>query len=135
MNYVLDTNTLIARLNGDPRIAERLRALFPEQIILCTPVLAELVFGASVSTHREQNLKRIERLAAGMDVVPFEENAARRFGEAKAALRRRGVAKSDFDLAIAVIAIEREAVLVTNDQALHDGAIEGLLVENWLANS
>jgi predicted nucleic acid-binding protein len=43
--------------------------------------------------------------------------------------------KTDFDLAIAVIALEQQAVLVTNDQALQDGSIVGLDVEDWLSGS
>ena len=35
-------------------------------------------------------------------------------------------------LVIACTAIEHSAVLVTNDAALKDGAIEGLVVEDWL---
>jgi tRNA(fMet)-specific endonuclease VapC len=134
VRYVVDTNTLIARLNGNQRVAERLLALSPEQIMLCAPVVAELVFGAHLSSRRAPNLDRVNRLAAGMDVVPFDEGAARRFGELKSKLRRRGITKTDFDLAIAAIALEQQAVLVTNDQALHDGSIDGLDVEDWLSD-
>ena len=41
--------------------------------------------------------------------------------------------KSDFDLIIACTALELDAVLVTNDQALLDGSIGGLQSENWLS--
>ncbi|MCP3958895.1 MAG: type II toxin-antitoxin system VapC family toxin [bacterium] len=56
-----------------------------------------------------------------------------RFGDVKAALRRRGINKSDADLLIAATALETDSVLVTDDRALHDGAIEDLEVENWTA--
>ena len=39
---------------------------------------------------------------------------------------------ANFDLMIACTAIEHEAALVTHDTALKDGAIGGLVVENWL---
>ena len=116
-------------------MAERLRALAPNQLILCAPVIAELTFGAYLSSRREQNLERVDRLTAGMNVAPFDERAARRFGEIKSKLRRRGIAKTDFDLAIAVIALEQGAVLVTNDRALQDGSIEGLDFEDCLSGS
>ena len=53
----------------------------------------------------------------------------------RAALRARGISKSDFDLLIASTALEQNAVLVTDDRALLDGTIAGLKVENWLAKA
>jgi hypothetical protein len=41
--YLLDTNTVIARLNGNPAVSERLAALEPDEVVLCAPVLAELL--------------------------------------------------------------------------------------------
>ncbi|XXY12520.1 type II toxin-antitoxin system VapC family toxin [Sorangium sp. So ce216] len=64
---------------------------------------------------------------------PFDEAAARRFAEIKADLRKMGRAKSDFDLAIASIALVHGATLITHDAALLDGSVVGLAVEDWLA--
>lgn len=132
VTFLLDTNTVIASLNGHEAVGERLRMLAPEQALLCAPVLAELTFGAMVSARREQNLERLRRLASITDIIPFDEDAAYRFGQLKAQLRTRGITKTDFDLAIAAIALECEATLVSNDHAFHDKTIEGLQVEDWL---
>lgn len=40
--------------------------------------------------------------------------------------------RDDFDLTIAAIALDLEAVLVSNDTDFNDGAITGIRVENWL---
>ena len=133
MIYVLDSNTIIARLNGDAGVTERLGALAPDEIVLCAPVLAELEFGAQLSARKDENLARIARLASGLRFQPFDAGAARRFGELKATLRRRGITITDFDLAIAATALELGAVLVSADRAFHDNPIPGLRVENWLA--
>jgi tRNA(fMet)-specific endonuclease VapC len=135
LTYLLDTNTLIAGLNGDPALLKRFDALDPEDGILCAPVLAELVFGARGSARQEHNLGKLFRLAVRMRFEPFGHGAAHRFGEIKASLRKRGITKSDFDLAIACVALEREAVLVSQDGTFHDGSIEGLSVENWIPAS
>ncbi len=132
MSFVLDANTMIARLNGDQRVSEQLRKLTTEDVVLCAPVLAELEFGAWHSQRREQNLERLHRLALGMRFEPFGFGAARRFGRLKAELRRRGAIKTDFDLAIAAIALDLGAVLVSDDRAFFDGSIENLEAENWL---
>ncbi len=135
MSFVLDANTVIARLNGDQQVSERLRQLKTEDVVLCAPVLAELEFGAWNSRRREQNLERLHHLAGGMRFEDFGFGAARHFGRLKAHLRRQGVSKSDFDLAIAAIALDLEAVLVSDDRAFFDGSIDGLRVENWLQDT
>jgi tRNA(fMet)-specific endonuclease VapC len=80
-------------------------------------VVAELICGASLSAKAGENMARVEHLTELLGVLPFSEAAARIFGRLKTDLRRRGLAKSDFDLAIAAIALERTAVLVTADHA------------------
>lgn len=60
---------------------------------------------------------------------------AKRYAVVRADLERRGRRKSDFDLMIACTALEHQATLVTNDGALKDGDIAGLVVEDWIAAS
>jgi tRNA(fMet)-specific endonuclease VapC len=133
VKYALDTNIVIAALNGVPPIPTRLADLQPADIVLPAPVIAELYFGAHASSRVRENIARIDRLLALFGMQPFGEAAARRFAEVKAELRRGGQARSDFDLAIASIAIVHGATLVTHDTALLDGSITGLVVEDWLA--
>lgn len=79
-----------------------------------------------------ENIARVDELVARFGLQPFDEAAARRFAEVKADLRAKGRAKSDFDLAIASIALVHAATLITHDAALLDGSITLLLVEDWL---
>ncbi|HYO15707.1 MAG TPA: PIN domain-containing protein [Thermoanaerobaculia bacterium] len=132
MIRVLDTNTFIASLNGNAKVLRRLDALLPEDVILCAPVLAELVYGARCSAREAENLGKLEELLARTRFQEFSLGAAFRFGELKASLRKRGRTKDDFDLAIAAVALDLKAVLVSNDTDFHDGAITGIQVENWL---
>jgi tRNA(fMet)-specific endonuclease VapC len=131
--HLLDTNIVIARLNGDASVAQRLRALHPEDVALAAPTLAELRFGAACSQKAAANLRRLSALASMMRTLPFNEPCAIRFGDLKASLRSRGLAKSDFDLAIASVALEHDAVLVSHDSAFHDGSIPHLRAEDWLS--
>lgn len=130
--YVLDTNIVIARLKGHPGVAQRLRALHPEDVVIAAPTLAELRFGAGCSQQAAANIARLHRFADSVRTLPFDEHAALRFGALKAHLRGRGIAKSDFDLAIAAIALEQGGVVVSHDAAFHDGNIPGLQAEDWL---
>jgi tRNA(fMet)-specific endonuclease VapC len=130
--YLPDTNIIIAGLNGDPVVLRKLDELEPQESVLCAPVLAELEYGAKASLRTEENLLRIHLLASQMRFEPFGRAAARRFGATKSNLRRKGITKTDFDLAIAAIALEIGATVVSEDRAFHDGSIAGLASENWL---
>jgi predicted nucleic acid-binding protein len=66
-------------------------------------------------------------------LLPVTRPIVERYGIVRAELAARGLAKSDFDLLIACTALEHGATLVTNDGALKDGAIAGLVVEDWLS--
>ena len=79
----------------------------------------------------DANRHRVERGLAPLEIVPLTLGAASHFGRLKAELRARGVAKSDLDLLIAANALDLGATLVTHDQALLDGTITGLIVEDW----
>ena len=95
--------------------------------------VAELVYGAHASQRHDKNLERVAALRQAVQTLPLTEPVVNRYGATRAALRSRGIVKSDFDLIIASTALEADAVLVTDDRALLDGTIAGLRVENWLA--
>lgn len=135
MKYALDTNVAIAALNGAEPVLRRLNAIEAAHVLLPDMVVAELLYGALTSTRAAENLKKVERLIAGFTTVPFGHQVARRFAETKAMLRKRGLTKSDFDLAIACIAVVEDATLVTHDSALLDGSIVGLRAEDWLVQA
>lgn len=133
MSYVLDTNILIAALNSRKAVIDRLDLLLPGEVLLPAMALAELRFGALSSQRVTENLARVAQLVERLVFIPIERSIVERFGEIKADLRKRGIAKSDPDLLIAATALEEESILVTDDGALLDGSISGLKAENWLS--
>jgi tRNA(fMet)-specific endonuclease VapC len=133
VRYVVDTNIAIAMLAQRQPVVERLSNVLPEELGLSVVVIAELLFGARRSTRVRQNVARVQALEAQFPVLPVTRPIVERYGVVRAELAERGVAKSDFDLVIACTALEHGATLVTNDGALKDGAIAGLVVEDWLS--
>ncbi len=133
MRYVLDTNIVVAALNGHPDVVERLNSVAPGDGILPAMALAELRYGALSSQQVTENLERIDQILEILLFVPTDRGIVECFAIVKADLRQQGVTKSDADLLIAATAIELDGVLVSDDRALHDGAIDDLQVENWLA--
>lgn len=134
MKFLLDANVLVCSLNDTGSVRGRLNDAQASGARIATSavVVGELSFGASASARPERNHARLRAMLAKMEVVPFTEAAAQRFGDIKASLRRRGLAKSDADLQIASTAIVEDATLVTDDQALFDGSIPNLRTENWV---
>jgi tRNA(fMet)-specific endonuclease VapC len=59
VNYCLDTNIVIAALNGDKRVLDRLNAIAHQDTIIPLIVIAELLYGAYRSVRRDANLARV----------------------------------------------------------------------------
>ena len=133
MKYVLDANIAIAAMNGVPAVTSRLADVPSPAVGIPIVALAELTFGAHKSQRREANLQRIAGLRRLLTVLNLNDRVVDLYGSTRAALERRGIVKSDFDLLVACTALGQDAVLVTNDQGLLDHSIDGLQTESWLA--
>ena len=82
---LLDTNVVVAFLNGDKSVLKRIRVEI-DKIALSTLVVAELDYGAKVSQKSEENLEKPYRLVDIVQVVPFDIEGARIFGTIKSRL-------------------------------------------------
>ncbi|MCJ7748098.1 MAG: type II toxin-antitoxin system VapC family toxin [Desulfobacterales bacterium] len=126
---LLDTNVVVAFLNGDKSILKRIRVEIDE-IGLSTLVVAELDYGAKVSQRSEDNLEKLYRLLEIIQVVPFDIECAKIFGTIKSKLRSLGKPTGEVDALIAATAMVHEATLVTTNKK-HFENIEGLKIEVW----
>lgn len=133
MKYVLDTNVVIAALNGNDAVRARLATIAPGDVCLAVVVLAELLHGARRSRRSAENLARLNALADTLATLDVDRAVAERYGVVRAQLESRGRPKSDFDLVIACTALTNDATLVTHDHGLLDGEISELRTEDWLA--
>jgi tRNA(fMet)-specific endonuclease VapC len=133
VKYVLDANIAIAALDDAGAVRGHLQSVPGSEVGIPMVAVAELLFGANKSKRREENLQRISALRRSIATLPLTDGVIERYGATRAGLESRGVVKNDFDLIIACTALDLDAVLVTNDQALLDGSIGGLRTENWLS--
>ncbi|QQS53245.1 MAG: PIN domain-containing protein [Candidatus Competibacteraceae bacterium] len=99
---------------------------------LCTPVKAELRFGACKSQRVAENQAQLRQFFANIG-LPFDDDAAEHFGDIRAALARQGKPIGPYDLQIAAIARAHGLVVVTHNTREFT-RIPGLIVENWLVN-
>jgi len=126
-----DTNVWIRFLNpGETRVKDRFLSSGPSTIWLCSVVKAELFFGAMKSSRTRENLSLLYDLFADFESVPFDDEAARKYGEIRSDLARRGTPIGPNDLMIAAIASIHNAVLVTHNTREFE-RVKGLKVEDW----
>jgi len=95
--------------------------------------LAELLFAAAKSQFPTKSLSAISVIADALEVVPFDENAARAYGPLRADLERQGRPIGALDTLIAAHALALDATLVTHNLAEFQRA-QGLRVEDWVAS-
>lgn len=117
-----------------PDALERLRRYRPGEVILSSPVAAEIAFGVQrleEGSRRRRNLEaEYRRLREAVRWRDWTEEAAVRFGREKARLQSLGQSLDDMDLAIASIALSIGAGVATHN-VRHFERLDGLNVEDW----
>ncbi|HLH20837.1 MAG TPA: type II toxin-antitoxin system VapC family toxin [Bryobacteraceae bacterium] len=127
---LLDTNVWIAIAKGEPAAVSRLRGMRPAQVVTCSVVKAELVFGARKSRHVSDNLQAFHRLLEPFASLAFDDEAAEHYGILRALLEKAGTPIGANDLLIASIAVAHDCLLVTRNTREFT-RIPGLRVEIW----
>lgn len=131
MKYLLDTNAWISFLNADGgKIQQRLQAVDPSTIRLCSIVKAELYFGAERSNRREENLRLLDELFSGIDSLSFDDTAAIQYGKIRSNLASAGTPIGPNDLMIASIALANDLILVTHNTR-EFSRVASLKLEDW----
>ena len=129
---LLDSDHCVAILRG--RLDLKSRVPVDEELALSAISVGELVHGAHKSLHANENLARLDVLLSMLVSLPYDENAARRFGTLKARLEKAGETLDDADLQIASIALVYDTPLIThNSTHFQRLESEGLRLEDWLA--
>jgi tRNA(fMet)-specific endonuclease VapC len=132
MIYLLDTNICIYIICKRPiQILEKIEQIPPHQICLSAISLGELAYGVSKSDHREQNQQALIQFASGFNILDFNSTDAEIFGIIRAYLERQGKVIIPYDLQIAVQALSRNLILVTNNTKEFE-RVPGLKIENWI---
>jgi tRNA(fMet)-specific endonuclease VapC len=131
MKYLLDANTCIRILNSSiDDVLRRFTACQPADVVLCSVVKAELLYGARRSARVEFNLKRLEHFSAPLQSLPFDENCVHDYGLIRAELAVQGMPIGANDLMIAAIARTHDLILVTHNTG-EFSRVAGLRIEDW----
>ncbi len=130
VKYMLDTNILIYTIKNRPKKVREAFKEYSDYLSMSTVTLGELIYGAEKSAQPTRNLADIEALAARLDVLPFDDQAAIHFGQVRAELAKSGKPIGPYDLMIAGHARSLGLILVTNNLREFK-RVPGLRAENW----
>lgn len=133
--YLLDTNIVIYTIKRrPPEVAKHFAALEAGALCLSSISLAELLFGAAKSQFRTKSLAAIGAIAETLEVLPFDDAAARAYGPLRAELERQGRPIGALDTLIAAHALALDATLVTHNTAEFQ-RVPGLRLEDWVSRA
>jgi len=113
VSVILDTNSVIAYINGDTEVARRIE-LIPE-LLLPAIVIGEMVYGAMESAHCEDNLKSLKEFASVCGIIRCGESAAYEYGRIKSKLKHKGRKIPENDMWIAACAKDFNLPLLSRD--------------------
>jgi len=130
MKYILDTNTLIYFFKGMGKVAPKLLAQAPGDVLLSAVVLYELETGIAKSQAPVKRRAQLNELLRVIQVIPFDTKAARIAADVRADLEQQGRMIGPIDNLIAATAMASGAILVTRNTN-EFSRVPGLLVENW----
>ena len=134
MNYLLDTNAVVALLRNKPaRVRERYREAEKsgDYLAVSSIVLFELWYGVEKSGRVRENTERLRILLSGdLDLLDFDDLDAQTAGRVRVALEKIGTPIGAYDLLIAGQALRRGLTVVTANTSEFSRVAE-LSWEDW----
>ena len=131
MKYMLDTNIIVYAKNKRPEsVLNRLTAQRPADVCISAISMAELEFGVCHSSRPEQNRLALMSFLSAIQIIPFDSDAAREYGQIRQDLTQDGNLIGSNDMLIAAHAKALGLILVTNNTREFE-RVKGLHVENW----
>ena len=135
MTSMLDTNVCIDVIRKRSRLlVERIRARPVDDIAISAITLSELQHGVAKSRNPEKNRTSLLEFLVPFAVLPFDDVAARVYGEIRANLEAQGTPIGPMDMLIAAHALSRHLTLVSNNVVAF-GRIPRLPIENWVGTA
>lgn len=129
--YLLDTNVCVQFLrNRHALVVQRVNARRPDELRLCSVVIAELYHGCLCSAQPAANRTQVDQFVRPYQSLPFDDSAADTHADIRRHLERLGMPIGPYDLQIAAIALVNGATLVTHNTN-EFSRVPNLLIEDW----
>ena len=134
MIYMLDTNVCINVIRVRSRaVIDRIRSHGMDDIVVSAITLSELQHGVYKSERPEQNRVALLEFLVPFTVLPYDDAAARVYGEIRAQLEKQGSPIGPMNMLIAAHALSQGLTLVTNNER-EFRRVSGLSIENWIGS-
>lgn len=131
IRYLLDTSAAISLMEADtPVLAAASDHVAAGTVAISTCSVGELYYGVHASLHSDRERQAVEELLAALQIVEYDDIAAREYGRLRALMQRQGHIIPTMDTQIAAIAVAIGLTVVTSDK--HFSYVPDLPVENWL---
>jgi len=129
--FLLDTNTCIEYLRKrNPNVVSNIHARPPDALRLCSVVVAELYFGACKKPQHATNFAVLAAFLSVFLSLPFDDRAARIYGQVRADLEAKGTPIGPNDFMIAAIALANDLTLATHNTS-EFSRVSGLKLVDW----
>jgi len=130
VRYLLDTNTASYVIKGNfPRVRERLMKTPMAEVGISVITEAELRFGVARKPAAVRLKTAVEEFLLRVETLPWDSEAAQKYGQIRAALERVGQPMGNMDMMIAAHALAAQVVLVTHDHVFR--RVKQLKIEDW----
>ncbi len=128
--YCFDTNILVDYLRGNDELIKEMNEFILGNDIFITPVtLCELYRGAYGHKERDKKVADVNILASGFNLLDFDVESCKVFGEIYFEFKKKGEPVPEFDLMIASIVKSKGLTFITRDKKHFKGM--GIKVLEW----
>lgn len=126
---LLDTNTVVHYIKGNPGVVRRMQASSPGDLAISSIVVYELERG-TLQTKSTKRRALVATVLEQLQVIPFDQSAAIETAHIHTELQSKGVLIGPMDLLIAGAARSRRALLITSNMS-ELRRVKGLKIEDW----
>ena len=130
MTYFLDTNVIIDLMNGNSNVLAGFKNAYISSAVKIPDLVYYEVLRGFEYTDPKQQKSAFENFAQRCGIEFMGIETLRESAKQYADLKKQGIKIDDDDILIGSLAIERNAVLVTNNTK-HFINLRGLQLENW----
>ena len=117
IKYLLDTNICIYVIKQKPlEVIHHFQSLTVSEVGISSITLSELEYGVSKSTRVAQNKLALAQFLASIEILPYDDLAAREYGAIRARLEQLGTPIGALDTLIGAHALAMNCILVTNNE-------------------